>query len=392
MDITFNTAHGKFGLDIPNYNITLIELCKFNNLPFQSICFYKKNNKNELEIIKDVYTHTINDLKDNNIVEIILQPNRNINFSKILNKDILIQNINENFSSEYTFQSSNFQEIVNVEFNPDECFRYIYKCTNDFFNSIDIDDRKIVIGISGGGDSNTLLKALINCDKIDKNQIIAVMCTGLNVWDSAKERAKYICNEAGVELKFVESREICDIIGKRRSENWDEAFFEVFEDSDIDALGTLIVRKVLQHYVEKHNAQAMVTGLNLEDLLAESFFQITKKKLPLPFPIRTIDNIPLWFPLFEVPKKILDGCYPKFSLENYEQRNADKLINRAVPYYFSQMTSSILPGYEFDLLNGFKELSKLNTSPFHYDEKLGFEVTEPVSEELIGKWKYFTIC
>ncbi len=392
MDIIFNTAHGQLQIDAPIKSLTLAELCDLNNLPYQSINFYGVNNDEVLSILKGIKTRSIEEHQKNGALKIILQPNRNINFSKIIKKDVVIKNIDNDFSNSYTFQSSKFEKLVDVEFNPSKCFEYIYESVDVFLETINIDDRKIIVGISGGGDSNTLLKALINNKSIKKSQLIAVMCTGLDVWDTAIERARHICDEADIDLILVGGQEICKIIGKNKSENWEEAFFEVFEDSDIDALGTLIVRKVLQAYVKKFDAQAMVTGLNLEDLLAESLFQVTKNKLPLPFPIRTIDDIPLWFPLWEVPKKILDGCYPKFSLENYEQRNPDKLINRALPYYFSQMMASIIPGYEFDLLNGFKNISEKNKDPFFYDEDLGFSVTEPLSEELKGKWKYYIIC
>lgn len=392
MEITFNTAHGRFNIETNSLKTTIIDICRTNNLPFQSLTFYGKYENGEEWIpLTGIIDKKISEYIDEGCKQIIFQPNRNINFAKILLKDFVIEKC-ENASTEYAFQTEDFNKIVNKEFTPKKCFDYINRRVNSFLNNIEIDKRKIVVGVSGGGDSNTLLKALISSNQIDPKQIIAVMCTGLDVWDTAIERANHICNEVNVDLNVVDSNEICEIIGKKNSENWDEAFFEVFEDSDIDALGTLIVRRVLQHYVKKYKAQAMITGLNLEDLLAESFFQITKSKLPLPFPIRVIDGISLWYPLYEVPKKILDGCYPKFSLENYQQRNADKLINRAIPYFFSQMTASILPGFEFDLLKGFEKLSNLNTDPFHYEEELGFSVTEPLPKELIGKWKYYTIC
>ncbi len=392
MKIIFNSAHGELNIGIPSLEMSLVEICKLHDFPFQSISFYLKEADGKLSVLKNIYTDSLKELKRKGASTIILQPNRNINFSKILKKNVSIEQSNDHFSTQYTFQSEKFDTIIDVEYTPDKCFDYIFNAVNSFFSEVELDDRKLVVGISGGGDSNTLLKSLVNNPKINKEQIVAVMCTGLDVWDSAKDRALHICQEVDVDLIFVGSEEICNIIGKQKSDNWDEAFFDVFKDSDIDALGTLIVRKVLNHYALKHNAQAMITGLNLEDLLAESFFQLTKKKLPLPFPVREIDNTHLWFPLYEVPKKILDGCYPKFSLENYEQRNPDKLINRAVPYYFAQMAASVLPGYEFDLLNGFKKLSKTNKEPFVFDKDLGFSVTEPLSEELKGKWKYFTVC
>lgn len=387
MNLIFNTAHEKFNLDYEDKQ-TLEDVCLLNKLPFQSINFYGIQN-GDLTIITDIINTKISDLKIRDYDEIIFQPNRNINFSKIINKNLLIEK-KSNSTTEYLFQSDNFDDLVNIEFEPQNCFNYIFEKVNSFLDNKIIDERPIIVGISGGGDSNTLLKTLTNSKKISNSQIIAVMCVGLEVWDTAIERAEYICSESNVELIFVGPKEICSIIGKRNSENWDNDFFDAFKDSDIDALGTFIVRKVLQFYVKKTNAQCMITGLNLEDLLAESIFQITKGKLPLPFPVRIIDEIPLWYPLYEIPKKILDGCYPKFSLQNYEQRNADKLINRAIPYYYSQMVSNFVPGFEFDLLYGFEKISRLNKEPFIFEPELGFSVTEKLPKELIERWLYYT--
>ncbi len=387
MNLIFNTAHGRFDLDF-NENQTIEDVCLINKLPFQSINFYGIKN-GEINILIDILNLKILELISSEFDEIIFQPNRNINFSKIINKNLLVEK-QKSASTEYLFQSENFNDLINIEFSPEKCFDYIFEKVNNFLDKNEIDERPIIVGISGGGDSNTLLKALTNSKKISNSQIIAVMCTGLDVWDTAIERAQYICKESKINLNLVDAKEICSIIGKKSSETWDTDFFDVFQDSDIDALGTFIVRKVLQYYVEKTNAQCMVTGLNLEDLLAESLFQVTKGKLPLPFPVRNIDNIKLWYPLYEVPKKILDGCYPKFSLQNYEQRNADKLINRAIPYYYSQMISGFVPGFEFDLLNGFEKISKLNKNPFVFEPQLGFSVTEKLPTKLIERWLYYT--
>ncbi|MBB1148839.1 hypothetical protein H4K35_01635 [Myroides sp. NP-2] len=387
MNIILNTAQGKFDL---NYNKqqTLENICLVNKLPFQSINFYGQKG-DRLKILPKTLNTTIDDYILDNYDAIILQTNRNINLPKVILKNYLVS-YNNTKSTEYIFQSENFDYLAYIEFSSEQCFDFIYKKVTAFFNNISVDNRPIIVGISGGGDSNTLLKALLQVKKIHKTQLIAVMCCGLDVWDLAVDRAKYICKEADIQLNIVAPNEICKIIGKKNALTWDTDFFDVFKDSDLDVLGTFVIREVLQHYSKTHNAQAMITGLNLEDLLAESIFQVSKGKLPLPFPIREIDHTQLWYPLYRIPKKILDGCYPKLSLENYEQRHADKLVNRAIPYYFSQITSSLIPGFEYDLLDGFQNLSTLNKSPFIYIKELGFSVTEEISHHLIQKWLYYT--
>ena len=87
---------------------------------------------------------------------------------------------------------------------------------------------------------------------------------------------------------------------------------------------------------------------------------------------------------------MLDGCYPKYSLANYEDRFPSKMLARANVYYISQMLSSLIPGLEFDMLKGFKELASKNNDKGHFDEKLGFSVVEKLPLELKQRWMMFT--
>lgn len=54
----------------------------------------------------------------------------------------------------------------------------------------------------------------------------------------------------------------------------------------------------------------------------------------------------LWYPLYQCPKKIIDGCFPKYALQNYVACYQSHLYRRAV----SQ-------GVEYDLLRGYGNLS-----------------------------------
>jgi RimJ/RimL family protein N-acetyltransferase len=49
-----------------------------------------------------------------------------------------------------------------------------------------------------------------------------------------------------------------------------------------------------------------------------------------PFPRRVVDGVSIFYPLYRCPKRILDGCFPKYSLENYENRYPSHLHGRAL--------------------------------------------------------------
>ena len=140
---------------------------------------------------------------------------------------------------------------------------------------------------------------------------------------------------------------------------------------------------------KKNDTQAIVTGLNLEDILAECLFSTIKGSIPPPFPVRPIDGIPFWHPLYQIPKKIIDGCYPKYSLQNYNDRYPSKMLGRAIPYYLAQSMHGLIPGVEFDLLEGFKEISKQNKSYGVFDSQIGFTILDGLTDDVRDKWRQF---
>jgi hypothetical protein len=316
---------------------------------------------------------------------------RNIDYQAVCQKKVTICS-SHSAITEYSFPSDDARELYHFELDEQECKNYVAESVAEFLSeNIDVDpSSKIVIGVSGGGDSNTLIEAFLASEKINAKQMIAVMMLGIPDWDRGKQRAEMICSTHGVQLKFIEAETVNKLLGRNSNNDWVEDFEKVFPDTDLEALGTLAVRLSLMSVAESEGAQAIVTGLNLEDLLSECLFRTMQGLLPLPFPVRIIDGIPLWYPLYKIPKKILDGCHPNFSLANYRDRYPGKMLSRAHAYYLSQMLNSHLPGSEFDLLNGFKTLSKMNKSYSYYEKDLGFSVIEQLPKELKNNWLMFT--
>lgn len=388
MEIIFVTAHGSYQINSLSREQSLSEICWFNKIPVQNVTFYGlMDGETSVYVGKDEPIKKFENLYQ----KIIIRPDRNIDYKGICQKDIKYRpSINP--VAEYSFPSENSQENLHFEFSEKQCKEYVLNNVSSFFETdVTIDPlSKIVIGISGGGDSNTLIEAFLNTGKIKNDQITAVMMLGIPDWDKGRSRAEAICEKHGIELKFVNSQAVNGLLGRNGEGDWLEDFEKMFPDADLEVLGTLAVRLSLISVAKSVGAQSIVTGLNLEDVLSECLLTTMQGKLPLPFPVRMIDGISLWYPLYNIPKKILDGCYPKYSLANYEDRYPSKMLGRANVYYLAQMLNSLIPGSEFDLLKGYKELAKKNKDEGYYDEKLGFTVLQEIPQELKNRWIVFT--
>lgn len=389
MEIFFSTPHGNFKINKWHFNQCLKDLCIQNKIPYQSVSFYGKKNE-DFTLLVGLH-RPLNDFTG--IYETIyIKADRNIDYYTAINKHVKIKS-SKNPVSEYTFPAESGKELHHFELSQQECRKYVVKEVSHFLqNEVILDSRKIILGISGGGDSNTLMLSFLESGFVQKEQLIAVMMLGIPDWDRGKSRAEAICKDHGVDLQFVDMEQINSLLGKPKHRDWVEDFEKIFPDADLEVLGTHCIRLALSYIAKKENAQAVVTGLNLEDILAECFFAIMRGKIPPPFPIRPIDRLAFWHPLYRIPKKIIDGCYPKYSFQNYNDRYPSNMLGRAIPYYLSQCIHGMMPGVEFDLLEGFKEISKLQRSYGVFDPALGFSTVDPISDDIRDKWNQFIEC
>jgi hypothetical protein len=91
-------------------------------------------------------------------------------------------------------------------------------------------------------------------------------------------------------------------------------------------------------------------------------------------PTRTIGDMTLVLPLWLCPKRILDGCFPKYSLENYEARYPCVSLGRNLYYSLVYNIQSQFPGFAEQLARGMSELSRAHPVTYTFDEQLGFHV------------------
>ena len=75
---------------------------------------------------------------------------------------------------------------------------------------------------------------------------------------------------------------------------------------------------------------------------------------------------------------MIDGCYPKFSLQNYAARYPSRMHGRAYFYYLPQMIVDSYPGAGQDLLRGASLLSTERFEELPYDEEFDTPTAAPI--------------
>mgnify|MGYP001565910924 CR=1 FL=1 len=390
MSLIFRTAHGDFEIPVAEPRLTIIEILKANGIPYHSVAMFRYSQATGSKRITGLY-EAYADLHQGETI--MLCTDRNIDYPALLNKPI--EFVREAKAiTEYSFDAHDEEDntISHVELTPEDCMAFVTDKVSLFLkDDVNLDpNAKIVVGVSGGGDSNAILHALLGTGKIKKEQLVPVMILGIPDWDKGRPWAEAICDNLGIKLTVLSSKDINTLLKRKTtSDDWAYDFEKLFPDADLEMIGTHAVRIGLRHIALKEQAQAMITGLNLEDLLAEAMLNLMQGERPLPFPVRTIDEMDLWYPLYQCPKKIIDGCFPKYALENYNDRFPSKMYWRAACYYLAQMVHPTLPGIEYTLLEGFKKMANTDKRKLYFDKKLGFSSTEKLDEETHAIWMKF---
>jgi hypothetical protein len=89
-------------------------------------------------------------------------------------------------------------------------------------------------------------------------------------------------------------------------------------------------------------------------------------------------KVDILYPLWLTPKAIIDGCYPKYSQENYEARYPSRMYGRAYFYYLAQMLVDAYPGAGQDILMGASKLSRELYEELPYDQEFDTPTISPI--------------
>jgi hypothetical protein len=265
--------------------------------------------------------------------------------------------------------------VLLKKLSPEECKTVIADRVADTIRATVPPGSDLVVGVSGGGDSNALLYGLTRLADHDL-RIHPMILKGIPDWDLGVPRAQELCDSYGLELRVMEESDVRELLGISGDTGLQliDRFEREFKGDDFEFLGTLLIRLALTRRAREVGTEFVCTGLNLEDVLCESMFRISTGLKPAPFPLRAIGDVKLVLPLWLCPKRIIDGCFPRFSRENYDARYPCFSLGRNLYYSVVYALQSQFPAFLEQMAQGLSKLSMEDPVTYTFDEQLGFHV------------------
>lgn len=245
-------------------------------------------------------------------------------------------------------------------------------------------ERGCIFGVSGGGDSNALAYGLEAA--LPQDRLIAFTLVFRDVMtQAAADRATVLCQQLGIHHEVIQPEELADLLDLTTSVDalYDD-FSEVFGSEALHFFGTFLILKTARTLATRHGCSDLAFGYNREDLLAEMLFQLVNGRRPLAYPVRQLGAERIVMPVWRLPKLVLDACHPKFSLENYRERDANTTRQRSLAFYLGHSLDSAYPSFGLSLLDGFRRAYGDVSSALRYDSDLDVYVTELADEERRG--------
>ncbi len=241
----------------------------------------------------------------------------------------------------------------------------------------------MIVGASGGGDSNALLTALRK--SINPENIIVITLTGFPDWTATSaKRAAILCKEYGFQQITVAPEEVSQNCGFRTSlQEAIQSFKSTFGFDELIFLSTFAIQQNLTKKARELNISDIILGANREDILGESLYYISKGLLPAPFPVRPFGIYQFGFPLWLVPKKIIDGVHPKMSVENYEERDPGSTRWRDRFYFLAHLLEDSNVGGDLLTLQGLSKISQKNKDWLTTNSELNIPLSNAATD--IGK-------
>jgi tRNA(Ile)-lysidine synthase TilS/MesJ len=375
--VSIVTAHGRQRLPWQG-ETRLFDLLNRHNVPWSAVSIYMVPKDGGQPVLRPCLDTELSEFGETS--ELLLYFNRNINpfmlslagFSTIDSSgpgpqatEYIYQRLDNTHSSAQAFLK---------KLSPEECRAIIAERVADAMKANVPSGSHIVVGVSGGGDSNALLHGFSQL--LDHPVTVhPVIIKGIPDWDKGIPRAQALCDQYGLDLTIVEENEVKGLLGiPPDSLGLIDRFEREFVGDDFEFVGTLLIRLALFKHARAIGTHYICTGLNLEDLLCENLFRTSNGMTPASAPARSIGDMTIILPLWLCPKRILDGCFPKFSLENYEARYPCFSLGRNLYYSVIYSLQSHFPGFVDQLARGFSELAHKNPVTYTYDEQLGFHV------------------
>jgi hypothetical protein len=388
--VSLVTSHGRQTLPSEG-DERVLELLARHGVPWSAVSIYAVPHDGSPPALRPCLDERLNDLGD--VAELLIHFNRNVNpFTFALGDLAGVESAEPvDAATEYIYQRFDNErgtaEALLKRLSPEECRAAVAARVEETMLEVVPAGADVVVGVSGGGDSNALLHALGRMREHEL-RIHPVIVKGIPDWDAGVPRAQELCDGYGLELTVVEETEAKALLGIAPDDvPLIDRFEREFKGDDFEFLGTLLIRLALSAQARALGTEYICTGLNLEDVLCEAVYRVTSGLRPAPFPARGIGDVTLVMPLWLCPKRIIDGCFPRWSLENYDARYPCFSLGRNLYYSVVWALQSQFPGYPESLAHGLSELAARDPVTYVLDEQLGFHVERFVPFPLRRKFE-----
>lgn len=326
--------------------------------------------------------------------EIILQCIRNTDLRDVLPQKTMYSKVDNptTVTSDINLGGTECTEIV-YEIDTESAKQIVQNKISDFIQT-NSQSNTVIVGISGGGDSNTLAQSLKKfADFFPEKKFIFFTIVLYPLWPpSAAERAAELCRENNVQHQIYGAKEIEKLLEMKNglSECYRE-YCQKFGSNTSHFFGTYLISLLARKLCAEQKTEEYILGFNREDLLAELIYSLMNGQKPLEFPIRRFGNIKLLMPPWEVPKRILDACYPKYSLSNYQEREMDDrgTFQRNLIYYLAHGIDDVYPNLGLSLMNGIKRLFSGSWPTFEQNKDLDLFISEYADKSTISEMENF---
>lgn len=249
-----------------------------------------------------------------------------------------------------------------------------------------------VVGISGGGDSNTLVKSIksFSTGRLNRKFVFFTLVFDPLWPNSAAVRAAELCHEHNVQHSIYDTKKIEELLNMKRGlDKCYGEFCKKFGDDTSHFFGTFLISFAARRLCQEYKTDEYILGFNREDLLAELLFSLINGQKPLAFPIRQFDKIKLLMPLWEMPKLVLDACYPKYSLSNYKEKKDVTTFQRNVIYYLAHGIEDVYPNLGLSLMQGIQKIFANNWSELKHERNQNLYPSEYADKSKVDEMKSF---
>lgn len=365
----------------PLSDATLEDLLKINGLPPSLFQAYYRNQSGETTPIP--LNKKCNETPDGSCLEI--QAIRHIEFSKVIPR---AENTVRSNGAVTTIDSLEFSRghctKTSHEISQSDAQQIVSDCVADFLDKY-AKKSKLLVGLSGGADSNALITALSAASARTKKKysITAFTLVMDPVWSSESVgRAKALAESAGAKHLFIGDNEIQELLGLNCSIYKVRDAFAKEYSPDIHIFATFLISAVARKLGEKLRITDYCLGFNREDVFAEMMFSLVNGLKPLSFPVRRFGDFNLLMPVYEVPKRILDACHAVHSQAVYAERpdteaSPNTTFQRSLAYLLAYSIDGAHPALTASLMAGVQKLFGADASPMNPADKRGLIYPTP---------------